>query len=133
MLRFRERRKPQTAPVVVPEQVMVADDPPPLRAPGYAAHPTQSQIVPLPAEGQWSHALAELQLLCDEWALSPSHARRWLTPARSVLDESDAVELYVELDPAEHLITIELWDDHGERLFGLDDYLLVAQGEPLVS
>lgn len=134
MLRFRERRQPPAVPVpppapepvAVPEQLMVADDPPPLRATSYAAHPTQSQIVPLPGDGQWTHALAQLQLLCDEWALSPSLARRWLTPARDVLADGDAVELYVELDPASDLITVELWDDHGQRLFGLDDYLPLA-------
>lgn len=133
-LRFRDRRKPASALTDIPEQSaepvdqLVADDPPPIREASYHALPVQSQIVPLPAEDQWHHALAQLQSLLDELELSPSLARRWLSPAREVLVGGEAVELYVELDPPANLITVELWSDDGERLFGLDDYLPVAAG-----
>lgn len=108
---------------------MVADNPPPLRQASYLSQPVQSLIVPLPAEGdRWQHAFAQMRAVLDDWALSPALARRWLAAARPALEDEDVVELYIELDPISHLITIEIWNDHGERVFGVDDYLPGADG-----
>jgi hypothetical protein len=137
-LRFRDRTRTELpaelADAIPPpgcdeEQVMVADNPPPIRDRSYHHQPVQSLIVPL-AEGgdRWHHALAEMQAVLDDWHLPPSLARRWLTAARPALAVEDVVELYIELDPTAHLISIEIWNDHGERVFGVDDYLPGVEG-----
>ena len=129
-LRFRGRTRPDVQ-LACPadDPVMVADNPPPIREASYLTQPVQSLIVPLPAHGdRWRHALVQMQAILDDWQLSPSLARRWLAAARPALENEDVVELYIELDPTSHLISIEIWNDHGERVFGVDDYLPGAHG-----
>lgn len=83
-----------------------------------------SRVIALPQGlSRWSVALAELEGTLSSWSLPPSLARRWLGAAKDVLSSDTPLELYVELDRVVNLVTIELWNDHGHRLYGLDDYL----------
>lgn len=90
----------------------------------YLSQGSASRVIPLPTGlARWHFALAELEGTLSTWSLPTTLARRWLAPAQSLMDEYAGLEMYVELDPVVHLISVELWDDHGARVYGIDDFL----------
>jgi hypothetical protein len=83
-----------------------------------------SRVIPLPQGlARWHYALAELEGTLATWTIPTSLARRWLAGAQHLMNGDRALELYVELDPVAHLITVELWDEKGARIYGIDDFL----------
>ena len=92
--------------------------------PTYLSQGSSSRVIPLPTGlARWHFALAELEGTLSTWSLPTTLARRWLAAAQGLMDKHDGLEMYVELDPVVHLITVELWDDHGARVYGIDDFL----------
>lgn len=97
--------------------------------PAYLSVGSASRVVPLPTgPACWHYALAEVEGTLATWSLPTTLARRWLAAAQTLMEQSEALELYVELDPVAHLITVELWDQGGKRVYGIDDFLA---GPPL--
>lgn len=97
----------------------------------YLSQPASSRVISLPQGlARWHFALAELEGTLATWALPTTLARRWLGGAQHLMNGERALELYVELDPVAHLITVELWDEKGARIYGIDDFL--AGPEPFL-
>lgn len=93
-------------------------------APSYLSQAAASRVIALPQGlARWHYALSELEGTLATWAIPTTLARRWLSGAQHLMNGDRALELYVELDPVAHLITIELWDEHGARIYGIDDFL----------
>lgn len=85
---------------------------------------TPSRLVALPADGPaWHNAVVHLEDVLSAWALPVRLARRWMQPARELLAGHDAAELFVQLDPVDGVVSIELWDSAGAKLFGTEAYL----------
>jgi len=83
-----------------------------------------SRIIELPpGMARWHTALSELEGTLSTWSLPTTLARRWLHAAQGLMGGDLWLELYVELDPVLHLITVELWDKGGRRVYGIDDFL----------
>ena len=97
----------------------------PARPPAsYLSQPAASRIISLPQGlARWHFALAELEGTLATWSLPTTLARRWLGGAQHLMNGERSLELYVELDPVAHLITVELWDENGARIYGIDDFL----------
>ncbi len=93
-------------------------------AAAYLSQAAASRVISLPAGMARSHfALAELEGTLSTWTLPTSLARRWLGGAQHLMHGDQTLELYVELDPVAHLISVELWDEQGARIYGIDDFL----------
>jgi hypothetical protein len=109
------------------------DDPPsepastvaePEPAATYLSQAAASRIIELaPGMARWHTALSELEGTLSTWSLPTTLARRWLHAAQGLMGGDQCLELYVELDPVQHLITVELWDEDGKRVYGIDDFL----------
>jgi hypothetical protein len=95
-----------------------------LPVPTYLSQGSSSRVVPLPTGlARWHYALSELEGTLSTWSLPTTLARRWLAAAQDLMDQHEGLELYVELDPVASLITVELWDQNGARVYGIDDFL----------
>lgn len=98
-----------------------SDGPP---AEGLVSRSTPSRLVSIPTSGpRWHTAVVHLEDALSAWALPVQLARRWMHPAREVLTHEAALELFVQLDPVDGLVTIELWDDQGSKVYAADAYL----------
>lgn len=92
--------------------------------PAYLSKGTQSRVIGLPTgPARWHYALNELEGTLAHWSLPTTLARRWLAAAQGLMDQHEQLELYVELDPVAHLISVELWEPGGKRVYGIDDFL----------
>lgn len=90
----------------------------------YLSQGAASRVISLPQGlARWHYALAELEGTLATWSLPTTLARRWLAGAQHLMQADRELELYVELDPVAHLITVELWDEKGARVYGIDDFL----------
>jgi hypothetical protein len=90
----------------------------------FLSQPSASRVIPLPTGlARWHFALAELEGTLSTWQLPTTLARRWLAAAQDLMPQHESMELYVELDPVAQLITVELWDGAGKRVYGIDDFL----------
>ena len=106
---------PPTDPIATPR---------PSAPPTYLSQPAASRVIALPQGiARWHYALAELEGTLGGWNVPTSLARRWLGGAQHLMNGERSLELYVELDPVAHLITVELWDEKGARIYGIDDFL----------
>ena len=85
---------------------------------------TPSRIVAIPTTGpRWHDAVVHLEDILSSWALPVSLARRWMHPAREALEHQLPLELFVQLDPVDGLVSIELWDDEGRRVYAAESFL----------
>lgn len=93
-------------------------------AAAYLSNAAASRVISLPPGlARWHFALAELEGTLATWTLPTSLARRWLGGAQHLMNGDRTLELYVELDPVAHMISVELWDEKGARVYGIDDFL----------
>jgi hypothetical protein len=85
---------------------------------------TPSRLVALPDSGPgWHNAVVHLEDILSAWSLPVQLARRWMQPARELFAGQPPAELFVQLDPVDGMVTVELWDDAGAKLFGAEAYL----------
>ena len=90
---------------------------------------TPSRLVELPAGGPgWHNAVVHLEDVLSAWSLPVALARRWMQPARDVFASQAPTELFVQLDPVDGMVNVEIWNDAGGKLFEVEAYL----GEPEV-
>jgi hypothetical protein len=89
-----------------------------------ASRSTPSRLVALPASGPlWHTAVVHLEDALSAWSLPVQLGRRWMQPAREVFEHSAPAELFVQLDPVDGLVAIELWDEQGRRVYAAEAFL----------
>lgn len=85
---------------------------------------TLSRLVALPETGPgWHNAVVKLEDTLSAWSLPVSLARRWMQPTRDLFTADPPAELFVQYDRLDGTVDIELWDQQGDKLFGVDAYL----------
>ncbi len=93
------------------------------RAPRMSTSPA-SRIVVLPVvDARWNLAVGEVERALRDWSLPTQLARGYLLGALDLLQRDGVLELYLEFDPVDDLMTVEVWDGDGTCVFGIDDYL----------
>ena len=96
----------------------------PAPRPPISSRSTPSRLIALPEAGPgWHNAVVVLEDVLSAWTLPLALARRWLQPTRELFAESAPAELFAQLDPVDGLVTIELWDAEGRKLYGAEAFL----------
>jgi hypothetical protein len=92
--------------------------------PEVVSRSTPSRLIPIPTTGpRWHDAVVHLEDVLSAWALPVQLARRWMHPAREAFQHDAPLDLFVQLDPVDGLICIELWDEQGAKVYAADAYL----------
>jgi len=77
--------------------------------------------VPLAVSGpRWHTAVVHLEDTLSAWSLPVQLARTWMRPTRALFEQDIELELFVQHDPVDGTVSVELWDDQGVRRFGVE-------------